>query len=180
MSDPIAAYIRVGGTIPKRLVESLCLAIAQEEASLDWGEAHFSPAGIEDLLENRRSVDDAYVLTLYDDNARWGEFAALEKFLIEHGVAFDRHHEAKFDVNARLTQFRPESGRYDFNTTVEGHVVVPLRDLHYLRDDLQQVRGRLQAGDSQGGLQRLQEALESLARRVRDPAPPLSSLEFSD
>ena len=180
MSDHIAAYIRIGGTVPKRLVEPLCRVITQEQLALDWGEAHFSPSSGQELLEVRTNVYGADVLQLYDDDARWGEFADLEKFLIEHGIGFDRFHEAKFDINARLTQFRPGSGRHDFNTTVEGHVVVPLQDVHYLRDDLHKVQQCLQKQQVSQGRQQLQAALDSLARRVHDPAPPLPSLEFSD
>jgi hypothetical protein len=180
MSDHIASYIRIGGTIPKRLVAELCRAITYEQLALDWGEAHFAPTSVQELLEVRTSIEGADVLQLYDDDARWGEFADLEKFLIEQGISFDRLHEAKFDINARLTQFRPESGRHDFNTTVEGHVVVALRDVQYLRDDLHQVRESLQKQELERAQQQLQAALDSLARRVKEPAPPLSSLEFSD
>jgi hypothetical protein len=42
MSDHIAAYIRIGGTIPKRLVTELCRAITHEQLALAWGEAHFA------------------------------------------------------------------------------------------------------------------------------------------
>jgi hypothetical protein len=154
--------------------------ISYEQLALDWGETHFAPVSAQELLEVRTNVYGADVLQLYDDDACWGEFADLEKFLIEQGIAFDRHHEAKFDINARLTQFRPESGRHDFNTSVEGHVVVPLRDVQYLRDDLHQVRDLLQKKRFGQAEHKLQEALDSLAGRVKEPAPPLTSLEFSD
>src|SRR5829696_6668807 len=84
MSDYIAAYIRIGGTIPRRLVAELCRAITYEQLALDWGEAHFAPATAQELLEVRTNVYGADVLQLYDDDARWGEFADLEKFLIDH------------------------------------------------------------------------------------------------
>lgn len=179
MSEQISAYITIGGTIPQRLVEPLCAAITQQKASLNWGEAHFAPTCAEDLLEVRTSVYGAEVLQHYDDEANWGEFMALEKFFVEHGIGFDRYHDAKFDTNARLTQFRPGGKRVDFNTSVEGHVVVPLRDLQYLRDELHKVRGHLQRKQYERGEQKLQDALESLARRVVEPSPPLPALEVA-
>lgn len=178
MSDYIAAYIRIGGAVPQRLVDPLCKAIAQQHLSLDWGDARFVPTGAEDLLDVRTNVYGADVLQLYNDDAPWGEFMDLEKFLVENGIGFDRFHEAKFDTNARLTQFRPGGKRVDFNTSVEGHVVVPLRDVQHLRDELQKVHALLQKKRHEQGAQTLQDALESLATRLVEPSPPLPALEI--
>jgi hypothetical protein len=180
MSDYIAAYIRIGGTVSKQLVPELCRAITQQRLALEWGETHFAPTSAGELLEVRTSVSGADVLQLCDDDACWGEFAELEKFLIDHGIGFDRLHEAKFDINARLTQFRPDSGQHDFQTTVEGHVVVPLQDVQHLRDDLVQVRDILQSNQFDLAREKLQATLDNLAGRVKELAPPLSSLEFSE
>jgi hypothetical protein len=176
MSDFMAAYIRLGGIVPRQLVEPLCLALTRQKLSLQWGEARFAPASGEELLEVRTKVEGADVLQLCDDDAPWGEFRDLEKFLIEHSIGFDRFHEAKCDTNARLTQFRPGVKPIDFYTAVEGHVVVPLRDVHYLRDDLHEVRDLLQQKQFEQGEHKLQTALANLARRVKEPFPPLASL----
>lgn len=178
MSDHFAASITIGGPIPQRLVEPLCQAIAQERLSLEWGDAPFKPASAQDLLDACTNIHAADVLQLCDEHAPWGEFVDLEKFLIAQGIAFDRSHEAKFDVNARLSQFRAGGKLISFNTSVEGHVVVPLRDALCLRNDVRKACELLAKKRSEPAERKLQSALEGFARLVVEPAAPLSALQI--
>lgn len=96
MPDRIGAKILIGGELPKALVEGLCEAISFDQPSLEWGGSDFEP---------QNATKDG-LLCLYDDEAAWGEFDAIERFCIEHEIEFDRDSEGKYEYDPESQRFR--------------------------------------------------------------------------
>ena len=58
MSERIAAEIEIGGKVRRKIAEELCGVIAAQCVSLDWGEAQFRPATVDELLAARDESED--------------------------------------------------------------------------------------------------------------------------
>jgi len=111
MSEHIATEIWIGGRIPQSLVLRLCEAIRREGVSLEWGDAFFQPCTAGDLLAVRKADDrEVPLLWLCDDQARWGQFEAMEEFLRSEGIAFNRRSDAKSEYDGELVMFRQGVG----------------------------------------------------------------------
>jgi hypothetical protein len=164
MSDRMSAEIWIGGAVPKRLVPELCQAIQESGASNDWSESNFAPETAEDLLG---TVDGDGHLELMDHEARYGELPELEAFCREHGIAFDRQSDAKYEYSAELVRFRPEDGGQTFVTTTdqEGTLLVEVTAVLEVRDALRQGRAA-----------EALRLLEELAPDIPD-LPPLSFVD---
>ena len=127
MGDRFTTEIRIGGKIPREVAKELCSVIATEEVSLEWDGAVFEPNEPEDLVA---AVDEDRVLTLRDMQQLWGIFEDLEEFLVEHKIAFDRHHEPKYEYDGELVMFRQDmETAEEFPADTEGRVVVRAGDL---------------------------------------------------
>jgi hypothetical protein len=129
MSEPIAAELRIGGQIRRDLVSGLCKAIAEQGVSLEWGDAYFGPGSAEELSEGCQDRDGVLLLCLCDDQANYGEFGILEKFLVDAGISFRRHSDAKHEFDAEVVEFRPGIGRVEFPSNNNGEGLVPLATL---------------------------------------------------
>jgi hypothetical protein len=129
MSEPIAAEIRIGGHIRQDLVPGLCKAIREEYVSLDWGDACFVPDSAEELIEGCQDRNGVRLLCLRDDQANYGTFGILEKFLVEAGICFQRHSDAKYEYDAEIIEFRPGLGQVAFASNNNGELLVPLEKL---------------------------------------------------
>src|SRR5436190_1587885 len=105
MSESMSAEITLGGPVPYRLIGPLCLAIADEGVSLEWGNASFMPVSAEDLLQARREDDGVKVLKLYADEARWGQFEMLEDFLEKHKLSFRRSSDGKYEYDPEVVEY---------------------------------------------------------------------------
>jgi hypothetical protein len=136
MSERMSAWIAIGGNVPRVLVPELCQAIIQEQLSQDWDGDAFEPEDEEDLTN---ALDHEGHLFLCDHEARWGEFDALERFLRQHGIPYDRHSSAKYEYDAQLAQFRPGLGILCDLASEDGR---PLVD----RDEVEKVRDALRTG----------------------------------
>ena len=103
MSSRYSAWIRFGGSLGRCQAEKLLAAIRQDYARLDWGEPPFEPATADELLlalsEER--------LRLCDEEARYGEFDALETACRELGLSYRRHTEAWCGDDAVLVDWQP-------------------------------------------------------------------------
>ena len=100
MADYMAAEIWIGGKMPASLASELCKAIADDYVSLAWGDAPFRPTSPEDLLDAREPAsddDNVRLLWFCNDESRYGEFNDLEELLQEHGIAYSRRREGKYE-----------------------------------------------------------------------------------
>ena len=101
MGDYYPAEIHIGGPIPRAALDDLIGRILAEGASLDgYGE----PAATEEGL--REAFQQGGTVHLCDEQASFGQFEALEAFLVEHGVHFDRHCDAYHEYDAENVHYR--------------------------------------------------------------------------
>jgi hypothetical protein len=130
MSDCISADIWIGGNIPERLVPELCEIITREGVVLEWGEGPFQPKTVQDLKVSLRENDRGeWLLWLCDDQASWGQFENLERFLREHGLSYTRRSEGRYEYDPELVEHRPGYGTVSLVTNVAGCPVVLAKDL---------------------------------------------------
>ena len=175
MSDYIAARIRIGGRIPATLLPEFCTVITQQHVSLDWGDAHFRPRSAEDLLEARREEDGICLLWLYDDQARWGRFDALEQFLQTHGIPFSRRSDGKYEYDPEIVEYRPEHGSFSMLTNTDGEPVVPVSKLATVQTALEKAEGKPTRSEMIDSIR----VAQRLLRKLLPPAlPPLEPFEI--
>lgn len=92
---------------------------------LEHGGPCWVPSGVEEVLAAAASCHNG-ILTLVDDEAEYGEFDGLERFLTMNNIAFDRQSEAKYEYDAELIQFRPGMERpHRWLTTQNGEIMIP-------------------------------------------------------
>lgn len=103
MGARYSAWIRIGGSLERSQAEKLIKAIRADYARLDWGEPPFEPSTADELLAARS--DDR--LRLCDEEARYGEFDAIESACRELGLSYRRHTEAWCGEDAILVDWRP-------------------------------------------------------------------------
>jgi hypothetical protein len=179
MSDLIPATIEIGGDIPRRLVEGLCEAIGVDRPCLrgllTW------PQGEADLL---KGVGDSGTLVLQDDEARLGEFDAIERFCVENQVAFDRHSEARYDYNAENVSFRPGMKEPQVNmATADGDDFVLVSDLRPLVEQAWESEEFLDRGvvPPRDENKRVPlDFLRAVKNLLPDKVPPVGALKITD
>jgi hypothetical protein len=103
MSERFAAWIQIGGNLPRSKVKQLLKAITEAGVSLEWGDAPFTPHSAEDLLAARQ---DGY-LELCDDEASWGQFPELEQACRKLNLAYIRCSDGSFAYDANRVDWRP-------------------------------------------------------------------------
>jgi len=113
MGDRWAAEIRIGGKITGATAQKLLPVVCAEGASLAYGDAAWQPTSV-DELRDKRSEDG--LLTLFNDQASWGEFDDLERFLRMNKVAFDRSSSGYYEYGAEIVQYRPSIGLQTWRT----------------------------------------------------------------
>ena len=74
---------------------------------------------------------------VFQSEAAWGEWPALESLLITEGIAFDRHSDGKYEYDPETRFFRPAAGDLPacdvvVLTLANGEPVVPLDTLKAL------------------------------------------------
>ncbi len=142
MADCSRAQITIGGRISTRLILPLCEAITRQRLFVPSENGPFAPTWESDLIAARQLVAGAYVLRMEDNEAHNGEFAALESFLIENGIAFDRRTWGHYEFGAGIVFYRPKTGREVWPIDHEGTLLVAaaplldgLRELHRVCDE---------------------------------------------
>jgi len=145
MAERMAAAIEIGGPLLAHLVPELIARIQAEGLVVGWEEVPFRPTTAAELLD--LTGDDAApgTLLLVDREATWGQFEALEAFLVRHGIAFDHRTEAKYEYDAAIVQFRPGMSAPYVRATNQAHEpVVAVSSLEPVRQALQKghVQGR--------------------------------------
>lgn len=143
MADYMSAWMEIGGPIRARQTRGLLAAIEADGAREEWGGGPVTKlplTGIE-------------TLKLYNEDAPWGQFQAVETFCEEQGLAFDRHSEGKYEFDAQQILFRP--GR----ATVFRYVIGSTGEPVVLWNDIVAATAKLRAGDAASALTLLEQAL---------------------
>jgi len=103
MPERIAAYIMIGGRLPRSRAGRLLKAIREAGVAHDWGEALFEPTDTDQLLTVMRGPH----LWLCDEQASWGEFPELEKACRTLGLGYMRHSDAGHEFDPEIAEWRP-------------------------------------------------------------------------
>jgi hypothetical protein len=120
--DHFPGDITIGGLVPAALVNELCLAIREAGVGGDWDAGGFEPYNAADLLAGLQRGH----LWLCHCSATGGMFDELEKFLQQHGIAFDRRSDPfGGEYDGEQVSFRPADGTRRFVTDTDGHILVP-------------------------------------------------------
>ncbi len=123
MSDRFWGKIMIGGEISPRTAAKLAVFISGNNLFGEYGETPFIPNSADDLA--LRASETGGYLKFSDDEASWGQFGELEHFLVQHKIPYDRQSEAKYEYDAELIVYRPESGLVRYPTDQDGNVLVP-------------------------------------------------------
>jgi len=177
MSDYMAGEIKIGGQVSAELVPALCAAIKSQGASLEWGDGFFTPESAEDLLAGCRDENGVRLLYLCDDDVRGGVFECLEEFLQNHGIAYWRHSEAKYEFDAQILEYRPGFDPVSISSNAAGDQLMAVSNMAV-------VDKALDAAQRKGSLPAARQAIRKAQRLLRaqlPPAlPPLESFEIVD
>ena len=178
MSEPIPAEIRIGGQIRQDVVSGLCKAISEQGVSLEWGDACFRPGSTEDLLEGCQDRDGVRLLCLCDDQANYGEFGILEKFLVGAGICFRRHSDAKYAFDSELIEFRPAIGRVEFPSNNNGEHLVPLGKLSQIAAAVDKATNTADRQAALELLRRLRNLQQLVHENMPIQVPPLEPFDI--
>ena len=103
MSEHYATWIRVGGSIEGSKLKPLIKAIQESYVSTEWGDAPFQPRTPDDLT----AACEGPWLWLCCDQARSGEFPAIEKACRKLGLPYTRFTEGGIGCDADVLDWRP-------------------------------------------------------------------------
>ena len=179
MAECLPAEIQIGGKVRRSVAEALCGVIAESHASLDWGEAEFQPALTDELLSSR---DDDGLLSLYDDQAPWGEFASLEAFLQEHGIPYHRYTEGRYEYDPEMKAFHPDSGLVTLVTDHDRNLIVQASELVPIAEALAKLLQAMEQRKAPVPLVQyeIQKIHDTLRRELLPNVSALESLEIID
>lgn len=119
MSDRIPAVIKIGGVVSRELLPDLIKEIIKYGCDCDWGLG--SPVETEEDIS--ACIVEGY-LTLSHADAPGGSFEDLENFLGSHSIPYTRHSDARYEYDAEVVEYRPETGRLAFQADQSGNKYV--------------------------------------------------------
>jgi hypothetical protein len=178
MADRMAAQLWIGGRLSAKQAEELCGVIADEGASLDWGDSAFRPSTPQDLIQACDENDDSRVLCLCDDQASWGEFADLESFLQQHAIPYTRHGEGGGSYNGEIVEYRPGSDLIRISVDADGSPTVDIDAIRRVAKGLDVALQRLDTGQVRKATRRLKKARQALCKQLPPDIRPLPSFEI--
>lgn len=181
MSDYMAAEIHIGGKVPRSVAQALCQVLNESGASLEWGDRPFHPQSTDDLLSARwGDTGGPLLLRLYDDQARWGEFDTLERFLREHDIPYCRWSDGKYECDPEVQAFHPDCGLVSWLTNHERHPMVLVSQLTPIVDQLTKLLEDMKQGEAEAVevLTQIETARDSLRDELPPTVPPLETLEI--
>ncbi len=178
MADRMAAQIWIGGGLSAEQAEELCGVIADEGASLDYGDKAFRPSTPQDLIQACDENDDGQMLCLCDDQASRGEFADLESFLQQHAIPYTRHGEGGGSYNGEIVEYRPGSDPVCISIDANGNPAVDVDVIRRVAKGLDVALQRLDAGDVCKATRRLKKARQALRKQLPPDIRPLPSFQI--
>ena len=178
MSEHLSAEIWIGGNIPETLVPDLCAAITDGGVALEWGEGSFAPKTVQDLKTSLRENDThTRLLCLCDDQASWGQFENLERFLHEHRIPFTRRTAGNAAYDPEIVEYRPEySPKYGEITLAAngaGQPTVVAAELNPVEHLLDAAIKLAELDNDANFLSLVQTALKLLREQLPRRLPPL-------
>lgn len=180
MSEPMPAQIWIGSRLPAAMVACLCAAICRQGLSTDWGDGPFRPETAEDLLDAcKPQQSGATLLWLCDDQAHWGQFPSLERFLEEHEIPYSRLSSGRDEYDPQRVEFRPTIGRVELDTNSGGQPVVLASRLAEVRSDLGQAINAIRTGVPETAVRILETCRQLLSRTLPPQIPPLEPFEIA-
>jgi hypothetical protein len=172
MADWFPGEITIGGRVPATLEAELAKAVAATGGLVGGYEGSpFDP----DAQRLTEALDGNGHLFLVDDQARYGQFEELEAFCVKHGVAFDRHSEAKHEYDAENVHFRPGMKEpVSVSSNSDGNELLGVERIRPLAKELAQAAtGRLSKDKLMATVTKTIRALNRLLPPEVDPLPPL-------
>ena len=144
MADDTPARLRIGGEITQTQYQA-----------------------IQQLTEQGARSSFGRVYEIRHERARWGAFEALEAYLVEQAIPFDRYSEPALGYDGRLAHFRPGmEGPVEFQASGDtGERVVPVGAIRSL------LNRHWPAGPTR---EELLEGLQQLCGPVLEPLPKFS------
>ena len=179
MAEYMPGEMWIGGKIAAALVPDLCAAISQQGVALEWDDCDFAPATPEDLLEGvRPNKSGVRLLRLCNSQARWGQFATLERFLEEHRVAYTRFSAGQRDYDHEKVEFRPNTGRVEMVSDSQGEPVVTASRVRALESVLVEAVESARSGSVEAAIRLVQTVQRSLQESLPGEMPPLEPFEI--
>jgi hypothetical protein len=166
MADYVPAWIEIGGPVPRGLIPELIEQIQRETLRDDFGGSPIKATSADELLALAQDDEgNPGALKLYDERTHNGEFAQLESFLEEHGVAFNRHSDAGDEFSSEVARFRPGWPAPTVTLTdALGREMIPTE---YVVEALEMLRSGKRA-----------KAIKHLGALANEGVPPLEPLSF--
>jgi len=169
MSDRFPTQITIGGKIKKALLPHLIDRINRQQLQPEY-RSDLPPIESETHLLQYKNREG--LLFFCREEQSWGRFADLEKFLVEKGIAFDRHHSPRYEYPGELAQFRtgmraPQVGIADD----DGALLIDVFSL-------QEIRDMLKKDKSKKGIQRVLREMNRLC--LDADVKPLEPFEIVD
>jgi len=124
MSEYFPAEIHIGGPISRAALPDLFRAICAEGVSL---KDYDGPQATEESLEE--AFREGQVVRLCDAQACYGQFDALEAFLVEQRIHFDRHSDAFCEFSAENVHYRGEGEPLITPADQRGNSLVPCSEV---------------------------------------------------
>ena len=181
MSDCMASEIHIGGKVPRNVAQALCKVIDESGASPEWGGGRCHLNTPDDLLLARSAeASEPLLLKLYDDQARWGEFEALETFLREHGIPYRRWSEGKYEYDAEAVAFHPQCGQLSWLTNHDHQPIVLASQLAPIEAKLTNLLEMMKRGEAGAVevLAQIEDIREGLHAELPPAVPPLEPLQI--
>ena len=130
MADHFPGEIHIGGPIPRTLLNKLLRAIVDEGVSL---ESYGGPDADAEALQ--KAFQEGSIVHLYADQARYGMFAVLEHFLVDHRIPFDRFSEAFCEYSAEVVRYRGGQSTVVLPADQNGHVLLGREEIAAVLED---------------------------------------------
>ena len=127
-----AAAITIGGKVRRALIPALINAINNQDLEQEWGIPLVEMQDEADILQHKQ---DEKHLVFCDSGPPWGSFDDLEKFLVENGIAFNRHTSPEGGYNGETVWFRSEMDMSQWVISDDdGNIAVCIEDVQKVRD----------------------------------------------
>jgi len=130
MADHFPGEIHIGGPIPRAVLQKLIRTAVDEGVSVEsYGGPDADAEGL------RKAFQEGAIVHLYADQARYGMFAVLEQFLVDHRIPFDRFSEAFCEYNAEVVWYRGGKEAIVLPADQNGHVLLAREEIAVVLED---------------------------------------------